>query len=92
MAGSLEVGKLADFIVLDRDPFASPRHPDPPARSVQETWIGGQQDLQAVPRIERDAPLGYEPRTAWLRAQRPASKHLIQRPPQASADSGRCRS
>jgi predicted amidohydrolase YtcJ len=42
MAGSLEVGKLADFIVLDRDPFAIPVTQIHQTR-VQETWIGGQQ-------------------------------------------------
>ncbi|WP_408591237.1 amidohydrolase [Novosphingobium sp.] len=41
-AGSLEPDKLADFIVLDRDPFAIPVtgiH----QTTVLETWIGGQQ-------------------------------------------------
>ena len=41
-AGSLERGKLADFIVLDRDPFAIPVtqiH----QTTVLETWIGGKQ-------------------------------------------------
>jgi predicted amidohydrolase YtcJ len=41
-AGSLEIGKLADFIVLDRDPFAIPVTQIHQTR-VQETWIGGQQ-------------------------------------------------
>ena len=40
--GSLEPGKLADFVLVDRDPLTTV---DPQAiRSiqVQETWIGGQ--------------------------------------------------
>jgi len=41
-AGSLERGKLADFIVLDRDPFAVPVTAIHETR-VLETWIGGKQ-------------------------------------------------
>jgi predicted amidohydrolase YtcJ len=41
-AGSLESGKLADFIVLDRDPFAIPVTAIHETR-VLETWIGGSQ-------------------------------------------------
>ena len=40
--GTLEVGKLADFILLDRDPFTI----DPTTlRDVQvvSTWVGGRQ-------------------------------------------------
>ena len=39
--GSLESGKLADFIVLDRDLMACPVDSIPAAR-VEETWIGGE--------------------------------------------------
>ena len=38
--GSLEVGKLADFIVLDRDILACPEDSIPVA-VVEETWVGG---------------------------------------------------
>ncbi len=41
-AGSLEVGKVADFLVLDRDPFAIPVTQVHDTR-VLETWIGGEQ-------------------------------------------------
>lgn len=41
-AGSLERGKLADFIVLDRDPFAVPVT-EIHKTTVLETWIGGEQ-------------------------------------------------
>ncbi|MFM9935730.1 MAG: amidohydrolase [Novosphingobium sp.] len=41
-AGSLERGKLADFIVVDRDPFAIPVTAIHETH-VLETWIGGQQ-------------------------------------------------
>ena len=41
-AGSLERGKLADFIVLDRDPFAISVTSIHETR-VLETWIGGEQ-------------------------------------------------
>ncbi len=38
--GSLEPGKLADFIILDRNPLAAP--PDEVGQiSVQETWLAG---------------------------------------------------
>ncbi|MCC6376932.1 MAG: amidohydrolase [Microbacteriaceae bacterium] len=45
-AGSIEVGKLADLVVLDRDPF------DLPAKEigltkVQQTFVGGQQVYSA---------------------------------------------
>jgi predicted amidohydrolase YtcJ len=39
-AGSLEAGKFADFLVLDRDPFAIPVT-DIHNTQVLETWIGG---------------------------------------------------
>jgi predicted amidohydrolase YtcJ len=39
-AGSLETGKVADFIVLDRDPFAGPPTAIHDTR-VLETWVGG---------------------------------------------------
>ena len=38
--GSLEVGKLADFIVLDRDLLTCPEDSIATAR-VEETWVGG---------------------------------------------------
>ena len=38
--GSLEVGKLADFIVLDRDIMQVPDGEIPAVRVVQ-TWVGG---------------------------------------------------
>ena len=38
--GSLEVGKLADFIVLDRDLFATPAH-DVADTKVLSTWFEG---------------------------------------------------
>ncbi|MEI6642631.1 MAG: amidohydrolase [Novosphingobium sp.] len=41
-AGSLEQGKLADFIVLDRDPFAIPVT-EIHKTTVLETWVGGKQ-------------------------------------------------
>jgi len=41
-AGSLEPGKLADFIVLDRDPFAIPVT-EIHQTAVLETWVGGKQ-------------------------------------------------
>jgi predicted amidohydrolase YtcJ len=41
-AGSLEPGKLADFLVLDRDPFAIPVT-QVHQTTVLETWIGGEQ-------------------------------------------------
>jgi predicted amidohydrolase YtcJ len=40
-AGSLETGKLADFLVLDRNPFAMPIT-QVHATKVLETWIGGE--------------------------------------------------
>ncbi|WP_372733209.1 amidohydrolase family protein, partial [Novosphingobium sp.] len=40
-AGSLETGKLADFLVLDRNPFAVPIT-QVHATKVLETWIGGE--------------------------------------------------
>ena len=40
--GSLEAGKLADFIVLDRDILACPLDEVKDAR-VRETWLGGKQ-------------------------------------------------
>lgn len=40
-AGSLEAGKFADFLVLDRDPFAIPVT-EIHRTSVLETWVGGQ--------------------------------------------------
>ena len=39
--GSLEVGKRADFIVLEQDIFAIPAE-DIPALTVAETWLDGQ--------------------------------------------------
>lgn len=39
--GSLEAGKLADFVVLDRDIMSLPLG-DVPAAQVIQTWIGGQ--------------------------------------------------
>lgn len=40
-AGSLEAGKVADFLVLDRDPFAI-AVTDIHNTQVLETWVGGQ--------------------------------------------------
>jgi predicted amidohydrolase YtcJ len=40
-AGSLEVGKFADFLVLDRDPLAIPVT-EIHKTTVLETWVGGQ--------------------------------------------------
>ena len=40
--GSLEAGKLADFIILDRDILACPLDEVKDAR-VRETWLGGKQ-------------------------------------------------
>ncbi len=49
--GSLEVGKLADFVVLDRDPREA--LPDQLGRiEVRETWVGGEQVYPVAP----DAP------------------------------------
>ncbi len=39
--GSLEVGKRADFAVLDRDPYATPI-PELATVAVTETWVGGE--------------------------------------------------
>ncbi|MCW2288637.1 amidohydrolase [Leucobacter luti] len=39
--GSLEVGKRADFAVLDRDPYATPI-PELAAVAVASTWVGGE--------------------------------------------------
>ena len=39
--GSLEVGKQADFVVLDRDPFAVDAV-DLPTLQVLQTWVGGE--------------------------------------------------
>jgi predicted amidohydrolase YtcJ len=41
MVGSLEVGKQADFIVLDRDVMRVPADQIPQVR-VEQTWVGGQ--------------------------------------------------
>lgn len=40
-AGSLEAGKFADFLVLDRDPFAVPVT-EIHRTTVLETWVGGE--------------------------------------------------
>ncbi|HRD28717.1 MAG TPA: amidohydrolase family protein [Caulobacter sp.] len=40
--GTLEVGKFADFVVLDRDPLAIPPEEVGSVR-VLETWVGGRQ-------------------------------------------------
>lgn len=39
--GTLEPGKLADFVILDGDPFDEPEHIE--ACRVRSTWIGGTQ-------------------------------------------------
>lgn len=46
--GSLEPGKWADFILLDRDPFAIPAAEIPSIR-VLETWVAGGRVYQAEP-------------------------------------------
>ena len=46
--GTLEVGKLADFVVLDRDLLACPVDSIPAAR-VEETWVGGERVWTAPP-------------------------------------------
>ena len=38
--GSLETGKRADFVVLDRDPLSCPLD-DLPDTRVLETWLDG---------------------------------------------------
>ena len=45
--GSLEPGKLADFIVLDRDILTCPVE-EVRAITVRETWLGGRQVYKAV--------------------------------------------
>lgn len=40
IAGSLTVGKSADFVVLDRDPYSTPVHALAATRII-ETWMGG---------------------------------------------------
>ena len=45
--GSLEPGKLADFIVLDRDILTCPVE-EVSAITVRETWLGGRQVYKAV--------------------------------------------
>lgn len=45
--GSLEVGKLADFIVLDRDILTCPVE-EVRAITVRETWLGGRQVYKAA--------------------------------------------
>jgi hypothetical protein len=47
--GSLEVGKLADFIVVDRDPIAGPASGIPGTR-VLRTVVGGETVYEAVER------------------------------------------
>ena len=47
--GTLEPGKLADFVLLDRDPFAV----DPVTLrdiKVLGTWVGGRQVYRGTPR------------------------------------------
>jgi predicted amidohydrolase YtcJ len=48
LKGSLEPGKLADFIVLDRDIFAVPERDIADVR-VLETWLGGERVYRAEP-------------------------------------------
>lgn len=43
--GSLEVGKSADFVVLDRDPFSAPAT-ELVNTTVNETWFAGRQVFQ----------------------------------------------
>jgi len=44
--GSLEAGKLADFIVIDRDPLTCPVD-EVKAITVKETWLGGKRVFAA---------------------------------------------
>ena len=44
--GSLEAGKFADFVILDRDPSTVPAS-EIKAIKVLETWMGGEQTYQA---------------------------------------------
>ncbi|MET0268979.1 MAG: amidohydrolase family protein, partial [Sphingomonas sp.] len=39
--GGLTVGKVADFVLLDRDPVATPDPATLRATRVEETWVGG---------------------------------------------------
>lgn len=45
--GSLEVGKSADFVVLDRDPFAHPEN-ELVRTTVEETWFAGRRVYSRV--------------------------------------------
>ena len=44
--GSLEVGKSADFVLLDRDPFAQPER-ELVQTTVRETWFAGRKVFAA---------------------------------------------
>jgi predicted amidohydrolase YtcJ len=45
--GSLEAGKLADFIVIDRDILTCPVH-EVKDIEVNQTWLGGNQIFSRV--------------------------------------------
>ena len=46
--GSLEVGKRADFVVIDRDLLACPGRTDPDHPKVLSTWLDGQLRLRGL--------------------------------------------